>query len=82
MGLRFAVAAAVALSFPAVALADPPPPADALPLSTVLEALEQEADFGHVEELEWDDGYWEVEYRTADGREVKVYLDPLTGEPR
>ena len=37
----------------------------------------------YVEDVSWDDdGYWEVEYRSADGAETEVKLDPMTGEPR
>ena len=71
---------------PVAALAaDTPPPAGAMKLSAVLAALEARVgdQLTHIDEADWDDdGYWEVEYRGTDGAEVKVKLDPMTGEPR
>lgn len=66
----------------ASAHADGPPPEGFLPLSGIVAELEQRPDFAYVEEIELDDGYWEVEYRTRDGRERKIEIDPLTGEER
>lgn len=77
-----ATAFALALGFAAPALADPPPPADAMPLSQILETLEQESGFSHFEDIEWDDGVWEIEYRSDDNREVRVDIDPVSGEAR
>ncbi len=59
------------------------PPANARPASEVLRMIEQRPDFGHLEELDWDDGgYWKVEYRTRDGRKVELRVDPVSGEAR
>lgn len=61
----------------------PPPPANALPLSQVIALIEAEGGIAYIDEVEWDeDGYWEVEYITTDGRKVEVELDPVTGLPR
>ncbi|WP_134725671.1 PepSY domain-containing protein [Paracoccus luteus] len=68
-----------------VLAADTPPPAGAMKLSAVLAALESRVgdQLAYIDEADWDDdGYWEVEYRGADGAEVKVKLDAMTGEPR
>jgi hypothetical protein len=63
--------------------ADAAPPAGALPLSQVIALLEVEGGIAYIDEVEWDDdGYWEVDYVTSDGRKVEVRLDPLTGSPR
>lgn len=81
--MRMTILACAALA-PAAALAEPPPP-NAMPLSQLVATLEADvgADLAYVESVEWDDdGYWEVEYRTADDREVEVDLDPTTGKPR
>lgn len=64
------------------AFADPAPPADAMALSRIIAKLEQRADFAHIKEIDWDDGRYEVEYRTKDGGSREVKLDPRTGEPR
>ncbi|HRF09402.1 MAG TPA: PepSY domain-containing protein [Xanthobacteraceae bacterium] len=62
--------------------ADPAPPADAMALSSIIAKLEQRADFAHIKEIDWDDGLYEVEYRTKDGGSREVKLDPRTGETR
>ena len=75
------IALTALLLLPAAALAQPP--ADAMPLSQIIASIEGQADFGYIKEVDWDDdGYWEVEYYTRDGRKVDVRLDPMTGEPR
>ncbi|MDM7947474.1 PepSY domain-containing protein [Oceanibaculum nanhaiense] len=62
---------------------DMQPPADAMPLSQILAKIEQRPDFRYIDDLEWDDdGYYELEYRTKDGGEVRLKLDPKTGEVR
>ena len=62
---------------------DMQPPADAMPLSQILAKIEQRPDFRYIDDVEWDDdGYYELEYRTKDGGEVRLKLDPKTGEVR
>ncbi|MRX51879.1 PepSY domain-containing protein [Paracoccus sp. S-4012] len=56
-----------------------------LPLSEVIAALEARvgADLQQIEDVDWDDdGYWEIEYRNANGSETEVKIDPTTGEER
>lgn len=65
-----------------VARADPPPPADAKPLSEILGTIEAESDFGYFDEVEWDDGFYEVEFYTRSGAKKKIYVDPVSGEQR
>lgn len=79
---RILMTAAAALLLAAPAFADPAPPANAMPLSQIIAKVEQSADFGHMKEIEWDDGLYEVEYRTKDGGTRELKLDPRTGEPR
>ncbi|MFA5582326.1 MAG: PepSY domain-containing protein [Paracoccaceae bacterium] len=65
------------------AAADTPPPANALPLSQILQGIEAGGDVAWIDEVDWDDdGYWDVEYYTTDGRQVDVKIDPLTGARR
>lgn len=84
--MRVFAAALLSALLPAAAMAaDNPPPAGAMKLSAVLAALEARVgdQLAYIDEADWDDdGHWEVEYRGADGAEVKVKLDPMTGEPQ
>lgn len=75
---------ALALSLAAApVLAQSAPPAGSLPLSQIVAALEATEGFSHFDEIEWDDdGYWEIEYLTTDGRKIEVRIDPVTGATR
>lgn len=69
---------------PTLAAADTPPPAGSLALSEIVTKVETDAgaSLAYIESVDWDDdGYWEVEYRTTDGKEVKLRADPATGAP-
>jgi hypothetical protein len=80
--LRYIFPVTLALSA-APALADRTPPAEALPLSAIITALEARYDIRFIDEIDWDeDGYWEVELFTNDGAKIELKLDPVTGEPR
>jgi hypothetical protein len=58
------------------------PPQDALPLSQIIQSLEQQGEIAFFDEIQWDDdGYWEIEYYTAAGAKVKVKVDPVSGKP-
>lgn len=72
------------MTLPAVAAAQTQPPATAQPLSRVIATIEANvADLAYIEDVSWDnDGYWEVEYRTTDGREVEIRVDPVTAQTR
>lgn len=65
-----------------VALADAPPPQGAKPLSELLQSIEKGADFGYIDEVDWDDGTYEVEYYTKAGVKEKVRIDPVSGNLR
>lgn len=81
--MRLTLPAAAMLALVALPAWAAPPPANARPASEVLRMVEQRPDFGHLEELDWDDsGYWKVEYRTRDGAKVELRIDPVTGQPR
>jgi hypothetical protein len=64
------------------ALADPPPAQGAKPLTELLQAIEKSAEFGYIDEVEWDNGSYEVEYYTRGGEKKKVYIDPVSGNQR
>ena len=73
----------LALAFPATLLiAGQAAAADRPPTPTEREAIEtilKDAGFASWEEIEFDDGKWEVDdARTADGREYDLKLDPKT----
>lgn len=73
-----ALALSTALAFTSgAARADKPPP-DVKKLSEIVLMLEQ-AGFGPISEIEFDDGHWEVDtYRNGERR--AGYVDPRTGE--
>lgn len=79
---RILIAPLAVILLTAPVFADPAPPADAVALSKIIAKLEQQADFAHIKEIDWDDGLYEVEYRTKDGGSREVKLDPRTGELR
>ncbi|UJS16780.1 MAG: PepSY domain-containing protein [Candidatus Jettenia sp.] len=56
------------------------PPANTKPLSAIVQSLE-DRNQGVIKDVEFDDGLWEVELR-EDGRKIKLYIDPRTGETR
>ena len=82
--IRTGLAALTLSMFALPAAADTPPPADAQPLSRIVATVEANvSDLAFIEDVSWDDdGYWEVEYRTTDGREVEIKVDPVSGQTR
>lgn len=84
--MRMIITALVTALIPAMAMADDtPPPADAMKLSAIITALEERIgnQLAYISEVDWDDdGYWEIEYKAADGSSTEVKLDPTSGEPR
>lgn len=61
---------------PAIQADDDLPPPDALPMSEILYILESQGWF--IEEIEFDDGVWEVEADRGRG-EQDLEVDPYTG---
>lgn len=73
------------IAAPSAMMAQQTPPAGSLPLSEVVTKLETDlgGDLSFISDVSWDDdGYWEVEYHTADNREVDIRVDPASGEIR
>lgn len=62
------------------ARADDAPPVDSQPLSVLLPLVEQRSDFLYIDEIEWEDGEYEVEYITRNGDREQVDIDPVTGK--
>ena len=50
-----------------------------IPLAAIVAKLGEEG-YTTVEEVELEDGYYEIEGRKADGSEFEIYVDPATGE--
>ncbi len=81
--MRALLVAVLLIGLPAAhALADSPPPPGAKPLTELLKGIEQSADFGFFDEVDWDDGAYEVEYYLKTGAKKKVSIDPVTGTQR
>lgn len=64
---------------PGAARADDAPPLDSQPLSVLLPLVEQRSDFLYIDEIEWEDGAYEVEYVTRDGGREHLEIDPVSG---
>lgn len=64
----------------AMADQDMPPPT-AMPMSLLTKAIENSiANLQAFKEISWDDeGYWEIEMWTTDGKTVEARVDPITG---
>ncbi|WP_341913951.1 hypothetical protein [Ferrovibrio terrae] len=62
---------------------EPPdgPPAGALSLSQIITQIESRPDFAFIRDIDWDDGRYIVQYRTRDGRDRDLKIDPRTGRP-
>ncbi|PKP87815.1 MAG: hypothetical protein CVT78_05770 [Alphaproteobacteria bacterium HGW-Alphaproteobacteria-17] len=73
--LALALPATLLVAGPAAATDRPPTPSEREAIEKVL----KDAGFKSWEEIEFDDGHWEVDdARTADGREYDLKLDPKT----
>ncbi|MFN4284324.1 MAG: PepSY domain-containing protein [Alphaproteobacteria bacterium] len=82
--MKIASLAAVALAascagFASIAAADGPPPPGAMPLSRIIAMIEQRPDLAYIEQIELERGVYEIEYKTKDGREREIDVDPRTG---
>ena len=60
---------------------DEVPPANAKPLSEIIKAVEDKG-LKTIAEVEFDDGVWNIEAHQADGKEVRLKADPVSGEIR
>lgn len=61
---------------------DRPPPPDGKKLSEIIAKVEQREGFRYIDEVDWDDGAYEVTYFTGDKAKVEIRYDPVTGEPK
>lgn len=58
-------------------------PAAGKKLTEILSGIEGEAGFVRFDDIEWDnrDGTWEIEYLGTGGRQVKIEINGVTGQP-
>lgn len=61
---------------------DRAPPQNAMKLSEIVAKVEQRDGFRYIDDIEWDDGAYEVTYYTTDKAKVEIRFDPVTGEPK
>lgn len=57
------------------------PPAGSLSLSQIIIQIESRPDHAFIKDIDWEDGRYEIEYRTRDGRDRVLKVDPRTGRP-
>lgn len=58
------------------------PPVGSLSLSQIIIKVEGEPDFAYIDEVDWEDGLYEIAYRTRDGSKREMKIDPRTGKDR
>lgn len=84
--LRSIFAAVVALTMLGGAAlaqqADRGPPENGKKLSEIIAKVEQRQDFRYIDEIDWDDGAYEVTYYTTDKAKVEIRYDPVSGNPK
>jgi hypothetical protein len=72
--------AALAVAGQAAAL---PPRLAAVPLSQILQDLEQQGDVAYFKEIKWDEiSHWKIEYQDKNGRTVALQIDPVSRETK
>lgn len=62
--------------------ADRGPPENAKKLSEIIAKVEQRQDFRYIDEVDWDDGAYEVTYYTTDKAKVEIRYDAVSGNPK
>jgi hypothetical protein len=68
-----------AILYIAVAVADELPPTNSRPLSEVITMVERHG-ISVITEVEFEDGAWKLEARDPAGKELKLRINPITGE--
>jgi hypothetical protein len=58
------------------------PPQNAKKLSEIIAKVEQRPDFRYIDEVDWDDGGYDVTYYTTDNAKVEIKFDPVTAQPK
>jgi hypothetical protein len=83
---RFIIAVGVALAgAPGTARAgwfsDEMPPANAKSLSEIIKAIEDKG-LKTITDVEFEDEVWNIEAHQIDGKEIRLKVNPITGEIR
>lgn len=73
------IALSLALCAGAASAQEKAAPADALTAPQVRAALEAKG-YTKVDDIEFEDGMWQADARSADGQRVGLRIDPATGE--
>jgi hypothetical protein len=55
------------------------PPSNAKPLSEIVRSLEDQG-YKDVERIKFDDNVWVVDVRQAGGKEIKLRVNPVSGQ--
>ena len=80
---HFYIVLTILVAVPAIAFAgwfgDERPPVNGKPLSEIIKLVE-EAGHKTIVELEFEDGVYEIEALDAQGKEVKLKVDPVSGK--
>jgi len=58
---------------------DETPPANAKPLSEVIKSVEDQG-YKSIEHVDFDDDEWEIEVHQADGSEVELHVNAISGQ--
>jgi hypothetical protein len=75
--LLFATSLLALSSLPA--LAAPPPPSGARPLSEILRQIEQQGGFHYFEDIDLKRGGYEIKFFGKDGIRRRLLIDPSSG---
>jgi hypothetical protein len=79
VSLPIALLAVATLSACAHRFSEEAPPANAKPLSEIVRSLEDQG-YKDVERVKFDDNVWVIEVRQAGGKEVKLHVNPVSGQ--
>jgi uncharacterized membrane protein YkoI len=77
------LSAAAMMALPLTAKADwftdETPPGNAKPLSEVIKSVEDQG-YKNIESVDFDDDEWEIEVHRADGSEVELHVNAISGQ--
>lgn len=58
------------------------PPANGKKLSEIIAKVEQRPGFRYIDDVDWDDGAYDVTYYTTDNAKVEMKFDAVSGESK
>lgn len=79
--LALVIGVLIATTFSARAdlFGDETPPANAKPLSNIIKLVEDHG-YKTITEVEFEDGKWRIEAHQANGKEINLAVDAVTGQ--